>query len=60
MDVFSNLQSLFNLILKFRVTHYFKSEITTIIIEYNKSFVKKNHFQLKNPGFLWKKPSPVG
>ena len=44
MDVFSNLQSLLNLILKFKVTHYLKSAIKTIIIEYNKNFVKKPTF----------------
>ena len=47
MDVFSNLQSLLNRILKFRVTHYFKSLIITIFIEYNKSFVKKPTFNKK-------------
>ena len=56
---FPNLQSLLNLILKFRVTHYFKSVIRTIIIEYNKSFVKKTTFN-KKPGFFVEKTQPSG
>ena len=32
MDVFSNLQSLLNLILELRVTHYLKSAIKTYIL----------------------------
>ena len=51
---FSNLQSLLNLILEFRVAHYFKSVIRTIIIEYNKSFVKKPTLK-KKTGFYEKK-----
>ena len=51
---FSNLQSLLNLLLKFGVTHYSKSVIRTIIIEYNKSFVKKPTFN-KKPGFFYRK-----
>ena len=46
---FSNLQSLLNFVLKFRVTQYFKSVI--IIVEYNKSFVKKPTFNKKSHFF---------
>ena len=56
---FSNLQSLLNLLLKFGVTHYSKSVIRTIIIEYNKSFVKKPTFN-KKPGFFTEKTQPSG
>ena len=61
---FSNLQIFLNLILKFRATHYFKSVIRIIIIEYNK-FCQKTHFQQKKKKknvffFLRKKPSPMG
>ena len=56
MDVFSNLQSLLNLILKFRVTHYLKSVIRTIIIEYNKILSKKP-LSIKNPFFYGKTPA---
>ena len=47
------------LISKFRVTHYFKSVIRTIIIEYNKSFAKKPTFN-KKPVFFMEKTQPSG
>ena len=55
MDVFLNLQSLLNLVLKFRVTHYFKSVIRTIFIEYNKSFAKKPTLHKKKHVFFYGK-----
>ena len=49
MSVFlsSNLQCLINLMLKLRVSQYFKSVIKTIIIENNESFVEKETLSTK-------------